>query len=101
MLYSRFWDYLNVFSHPILPDLDENIRRIPRRLMHGSKNAAKSLLLAVMLLQRTDYGLLPRSYNASNLPIGHHDWPVIDRFMRELGIHWRNGADLTLHVTGK
>lgn len=59
---------------------------------------AKSLLLAIMLLQRTEYGLLPLSLNASNLPILSHDWPIFDRFMRELDIKWHDGAYLNLHV---
>jgi hypothetical protein len=59
---------------------------------------AKSLLLAIMLLQRTDYGLMPLSLNASNLPISSLEWPIFDHFMRELNINWHNGAHLNLHV---
>jgi hypothetical protein len=62
---------------------------------------AKSLLLAIMLLQRTGYGLDPLSYNASNLPISPHDWPVFDHFMQELDINWHDGSHLKLHVVGK
>jgi hypothetical protein len=61
---------------------------------------AKSLLLAIMLLQRTDYGLVPHSFNASNLPIAAGDWPVFDRFMKELDIKWDDGSHLNLHVLG-
>jgi hypothetical protein len=61
---------------------------------------AKSLLLAIMLLQRTDYGLEPLSHNASNLPIAPHDWPVFEQFMQELEINWQDGSGLNLHVTG-
>lgn len=61
---------------------------------------AKSLLLAIMLLQRTGYGRVPSSLNASNLPISSRDWPVIDHFMQELDITWRDGSHLNLHVTG-
>ena len=61
---------------------------------------AKSLLLAVMLLQRTEYGLKPHSNNAANLPIASADWQVFDRFMEELGIDWQDGAHLNLHVSG-
>jgi hypothetical protein len=61
---------------------------------------AKSLLLAIMLLQRTEYGLIPLSLNASNLPIFSHDWPIFDRFMQELDINWHDGAHLNLHVAG-
>jgi len=62
---------------------------------------AKSLLLAVMLLQNTDYGLIPLSLNASNLPIASHDWPVFDRFMAALDINWQDGSHLNLHVPGE
>ena len=61
---------------------------------------AKSLLLAIMLLQRTDYGLMPLSVNASSLPISSHEWPIFDRFMEELDINWHDGAHLNLHVAG-
>jgi hypothetical protein len=60
---------------------------------------AKSLLLAIMLLQRTDYGLMPLSLNASNVPIASHDWPLFDRLMQELDIKWEDGSYLNLHVT--
>ena len=59
---------------------------------------AKSLLLAIMLLQRTDYGRMPLSVNASNLPISSLDWPIFDRFMQELDINWQDGSHLNLHV---
>jgi len=59
---------------------------------------AKSLLLAIMLLQRTDYGSMPLSVNASSLPISSHDWPVFDRFMQELDINWQDGSHLNLHA---
>ena len=58
---------------------------------------AKSLLLAIMLLQHTEYGLMPLSLNASNLPISLNDWPIIDHFMQELGINWHDGSHLNLH----
>jgi hypothetical protein len=61
---------------------------------------AKSLLLAILLLQRTDYGLMPLSLNASNLPITSSDWPIFDRMMRELDIKWNDGSHLDLHVSG-
>jgi hypothetical protein len=61
---------------------------------------AKSLLLAIMLLQRTGYGLEPHSHNASNLPISSLDWPIFDHFMQELDINWHDGAHLNLHVAG-
>ena len=61
---------------------------------------AKSLLLAIMLLQRTEYGLMPRSFNASNLPIFSHDWPIFECFMEELAINWHDGAHQNLHVAG-
>jgi hypothetical protein len=61
---------------------------------------AKSLLLAIMLLQCTDYGLMPLSFNASNLPISSHEWPIFDHFMQELDINWHDGAHLNLHVKG-
>jgi len=61
---------------------------------------AKSLLLAIMLLQCTEYGLMPLSLNASNLPISSHDWPIFAHFMQELGIRWHDGTHLNLHVTG-
>ena len=59
---------------------------------------AKSLMLAIMLLQRTRYGQAPLSLNASNLPITASDWPVFERFMQELEINWQDGAHLNLHV---
>ena len=59
---------------------------------------AKSLLLAIMLMQRTDYGLMPLSLNASNLPISSGDWPIFDHFMHELDINWQDGAYLNLHT---
>jgi hypothetical protein len=61
---------------------------------------AKSLLLAVMLLQRTEYGLVPRSNNAANLSITAGDWKIFDSFMQELDITWRDGSHLNLHVPG-
>jgi hypothetical protein len=60
---------------------------------------AKSLLLAILLLQRTDYGLMPLAFNASNLPIESHQWPIFDRLMQELDIEWHDGSSLNLHVT--
>ena len=60
---------------------------------------AKSLLLAILLLQRTDYGLMPLAFNASNLPIESHHWPLFDRLMQELDIKWHDGSGLNLHVT--
>jgi len=60
---------------------------------------AKSLLLAILLLQRTDYGLMPLALNASTLPIASHDWALFDRFMDELDIRWHDGSYLNLHVT--
>ncbi|MFC1843790.1 hypothetical protein ACFLZ5_03285 [Thermodesulfobacteriota bacterium] len=59
---------------------------------------AKSLLLAIMLMQRTDYGLMPLTFNASNLPISDNDWPIFDCFMQELDISWRDGSELNLHA---
>ncbi len=59
---------------------------------------AKSLLLAIMLLQRTEYGLVPLAHNASNLPILSQDWPIFDHFMQHLGINWQDGTHLNLHV---
>jgi len=61
---------------------------------------AKSLLLAIMLLQRTDYGRRPHSSNASNLPITAGEWVVFDRFMKELDINWDDGSHLNLHLLG-
>jgi len=61
---------------------------------------AKSLLLAILLLQRTEYGLMPYTLNASTLPIVAHDWPLFDRFMQELDIKWQDGSYLNLHVSG-
>jgi hypothetical protein len=58
---------------------------------------AKSLLLAIMLLQRTDYGLKPFAHNASSLPITPEDWPIFDLFMQELGINWNEGSYLNLY----
>ncbi len=58
---------------------------------------AKSLLLAIMLLQRTDYGFLPLSCSASNLPISSRQWPLFEQFMEELDINWQDGAALNLH----
>jgi hypothetical protein len=58
---------------------------------------AKSLLLAIMLLQRTDYGLKPFAHNASSLPITAGDWPIFELFMQELDINWLEGAYLNLH----
>ena len=59
---------------------------------------AKSLLLAIMLLQRTQYGQAPHSINASNLPITAVDWPIFEKFMQELDINWHDGSHLNLHV---
>ncbi len=61
---------------------------------------AKSLLLAILLLQCTDYGLMPLSLNASTLPISSGDWPIFDHFMQNLGINWQDGSHLDLHVPG-
>jgi len=62
---------------------------------------AKSLLLAIMLLQRTAYGREALASHASNLPINSRDWPIFDRFMDELNINWQDGALLNLHVIGE
>ena len=59
---------------------------------------AKSLLLAIMLMQRTDYGLMPLTSNASNLPISDNDWPIFDSFMQELEINWHDGSHLNLYA---
>jgi hypothetical protein len=58
---------------------------------------AKSLLLAIMLLQRTGFGLRPLVCCASNLPISSCEWPLFEQFMEELDINWRDGAALNLH----
>ena len=57
---------------------------------------AKSILLAIKLLQQTGYGTLPIACNGSNLPIGEADWQIIDSFMEELGINWQDGTYLNL-----
>jgi len=59
---------------------------------------AKSLLLAIMLMQRTEYGRMPLTCNASSLPISDNDWPVFESFMQELAINWRDGSHLNLHA---
>ena len=59
---------------------------------------AKSLLLAIMLLQRTGYGLMPLSLNASNLPISDNEWSIFTCFMQELDINWRDCSHLNLHA---
>ena len=59
---------------------------------------AKSLLLGIMLMQRTDYGLMPLACNASNLPISDNDWPIFDSFMQELEINWHDGSHLNLYA---
>ncbi len=59
---------------------------------------AKSLLLAIMLLQSTEYGRMPCSFNASSLPISADDWPFFDQFMQELDINWQDGSHLNLHA---
>jgi len=59
---------------------------------------AKSLLLAIMLMQRTDYGSMPITCNASNLPISDKDWPIFKNFMEELEICWHDGAHLNLYA---
>lgn len=58
---------------------------------------AKSLLLAIMLLQCTDYGFLPLACSASNLPISSHEWPLFEQFMEDLDINWQDGTALNLH----
>lgn len=58
---------------------------------------SKSLLLAIMLLQRTHYGLMPHSNNAANLPITPGDWEIFDSFMQKLDIVWQDGSHLKLH----
>jgi len=62
---------------------------------------AKSLLLAIMLLQCTDYGLKAMTCNASNLPITNDDWLIIELFMKELDIRWQDGSHLNLRVLEK
>jgi saccharopine dehydrogenase-like NADP-dependent oxidoreductase len=61
---------------------------------------SKSMLLAVMLLQCTHYGLVPHSNNAANLPITAEDWEIFDSFMQELDIDWQDGSHLNLYPTG-
>jgi hypothetical protein len=51
-----------------------------------------------MLLQRTEYGRIPCSVNASSLPISADDWPIFDHFMQELDINWQDGCHLNLHA---
>ena len=60
---------------------------------------AKSLLLAVILLQKTHYGNLSLSCCASDLPIAEGDWNYIETAMSELDIHWKNADFLDLHVS--
>ncbi|MCB2181772.1 MAG: hypothetical protein KQH63_07095 [Desulfobulbaceae bacterium] len=57
---------------------------------------ATSMLLAVMLLQQTGYGILPGNFCAANLPILSKDWQQIERFMSLLGMEWEDGDHLNL-----
>jgi len=61
---------------------------------------AKSLLLAIMLMQCTYYGLISRTSNASSLPISDNDWPIFEGLMQELDINWHDGSHLNLHAIG-
>ena len=80
----------------------EDHREISRRFGINAVQyqTAKSLLLAIMLLQRTDYGLEPSMHNASSLTISSHDWAILDHFMAELDINWRDGSGLNLYDPG-
>jgi len=58
----------------------------------------KSLLLAIMLMQQTEYGRQPISACASALPIGSRQWGLIETFMDELGIRWTDAGTWNLHA---
>lgn len=55
-----------------------------------------SMLLAVLLLQQTRYGMLPGNYCAADLPICAKDWQQFDRLMSALGMAWEDGDHLDL-----
>ena len=57
---------------------------------------AISMLLAVLLLQQTRYGMLPGNYCAADLPICAKDWEQFDRLMSALGMAWEDGDNLDL-----
>lgn len=59
---------------------------------------AKSILLAILLLQHTRYGTLAGTYCAADLPIGGEDWQRIDSMMETLGILWEDAAHLDLQT---
>ncbi len=59
---------------------------------------AKSILLAILLLQHTRYGTLAGTYCAADLPITGEDWPRIDSMMETLGILWEDAAHLDLQT---
>lgn len=58
----------------------------------------KSLLLAILLLQKTGYGKWPISACASDLPISAKGWKTIEAYMDGLNIHWDDADSLKLSV---
>ncbi len=58
---------------------------------------AKSVLLAVKLLQHTHYGKMNGTFCAADLPINTKDWSVIESCMEDLHIRWHDGDHLHLH----
>lgn len=59
---------------------------------------SKSLLLAILLMQKTPYGTMPGTFCAADLPISPNDWKHIENFTDELGIYWEDGEHLKLHT---
>lgn len=57
----------------------------------------KSILLALMLLQHSRYGLLNGNYCAADLPVFAEDWRRIESFMEELSIHFQVD-DIEVHL---
>ncbi|RJX29155.1 MAG: hypothetical protein C4531_10910 [Desulfurivibrio sp.] len=57
---------------------------------------ALSMLLAVLLLQQTRYGMLAGNYCAADLPIAAEDWQEFARLMPALGMAWQEADHLDL-----
>jgi len=59
---------------------------------------ARSLLLAIRLLQETGYGLRPGTFCAADLPVNPADWRIIEGMMADLEIRWEPADDLNLEL---
>lgn len=58
----------------------------------------KAILLAIMLLQHSRYGVLNGTYCAADLPVRFEDRCCIESFMQQLSINFLVAEDLDVHL---